>query len=90
MGADCCVKENESQVGGEVNRQKNLLADLRKIVDTLDSRLASIMRDNTPQPETASQDRASLVPLATEISSCNDEILVAYQGLSSILDRLEL
>jgi hypothetical protein len=84
--------QRESHVGSQMSRQGHLIEKLSSGMDSLESRLSSILRGIPPSPSQPSnkEPKAVLVGHAEAISNQNDQLEHAVEQLFQILERLEL
>ena len=80
----------DAQVSTEVQRQSNLLGELREMVDKLEERLANVTTKVPEVPTEAEPESAPLVLLAEEIAASNDGVTSCILALKSILRRIEI
>jgi len=78
-----CTSISESTAGA-LNETENLISQL-------ENRLETVLKQNVPQPETASEqkDGNELVPLASAFRQHRNRIRANNEAITSMLERLE-
>jgi hypothetical protein len=81
----------ETQVGQSLNELGIAVADLNKIVEELDARLAAVVRqEGETIAKNTSTPRMMRVPVALGIDDRAEGVRTAFTRIRNILDRLEL
>jgi len=74
-----------------MQRAEKELTGLHARLDAMAERLAAVLRESTPTPETDKKDiRQALTPLGGAIQKVSDSIRVAVTKVESLIQRLEL
>lgn len=93
LKTDQVNESRETHVQSQMNRQGESILSLTNLAETLERRLAPVLRDIPPAPTQGTQNasiKPSLVGHAQAISNQTDQLEMLRQQLSMVLDRLEL
>jgi hypothetical protein len=80
----------DTEVTGKIRRLQETVNILEERVNTLDSRLESVMRPSAPETVGKDSEGPSDVPLAEDIQAQERRIQRKIEQLNGILDRLEV
>lgn len=83
-------EERKAQVPTQLDRLDSVLSDLENSIDTLSTRLQSVLRENNSLPKEEEKVVAQLTQLANHIRDSTQRVSNVVGNISSLLELLEL